>query len=46
MDRDFVTPFDIIELAPIAFPHRILTDDTTQKKNSIIIEEIVKEVKL
>jgi MoxR-like ATPase len=46
MDRDFVTPFDIIELAPIAFPHRILTDDTTQKKNSIIIEEIVKEVKI
>ncbi|MGC9286847.1 MAG: AAA family ATPase [Hydrogenobaculum sp.] len=46
MDRDFVTPFDIIELAPIAFPHRILTDDTTQKKNSIIIEEIIKEVKL
>jgi MoxR-like ATPases len=46
MDRDFVTPFDIIDLAPIAFPHRILTDDTTQKKNSIIIEEIVKEVKL
>jgi MoxR-like ATPase len=46
MDRDFVTPFDIIDLAPIALPHRILTDDTTQKKNSIIIEEIVKEVKL
>ncbi|MGC8677844.1 MAG: AAA family ATPase [Hydrogenobaculum sp.] len=46
MDRDFVTPFDIIELAPIAFSHRILTDDTNQKKNSIIIEEIIKEVKL
>ncbi len=46
MERDFVTPFDVIELAPIAFSHRILTDDTTQHKNHIIIEEILKEVKL
>ncbi len=46
MDRDFVTPFDVIELAPIAFSHRILTEDPSQKKNHIIIEEILKEVKL
>ncbi len=45
-DRDFVTPFDIVELAPMVFAHRILTDDPTQKKNYIIIEEILKEVKL
>ena len=45
-DRDFVTPFDIVELAPLAFSHKILTDDPTQRKNAIIIEQIVKEVKL
>ncbi len=46
MDRDFVTPFDIVELAPMVFAHRILTDDPSQRKNYIIIEEILKEVKL
>lgn len=46
MGRDFVTPFDIVELAPIVFSHRILTDDTIQHKNRIIIEEIIREVKL
>ncbi len=42
--RDFVVPDDVIELAPLTLPHRIITKDHTNPK--AIIKEILKKVQV